>query len=243
VTSSHSGTCGPYNYGGITNSNGYNTHVGNNMWACGPNSDTSSCGPQTLTAYSPGSWNVVSRQTAGNTAVRTYPNVQQLMSDWNGAGWNGGGAQADTPVSKLSALTSTYAETMPRDGGTIAQAAWDIWLSGTSGADEVMVWVDNVGRGSGGATQRATATIAGQTWTLYSYGSGELIWSLGAPGHFAQQPSGTVNLQALLQWLVAHGYESPSSAIGQIDFGWEICSTGGTSRTFAVSDYRIHAAA
>jgi hypothetical protein len=32
-------------------------------------------------------------------------------------------------------------------------------------------------------------------------------------------------------------------AVDQIDFGWEICSTGGVSRTFRVSHFRIHAVA
>ena len=71
-----------------------------------------------------------------------------------------------------------------------------------------MVWVDKSNRGSGGAPQVGQATIDGQQWTLYQNGSGELIWSLGAPGTFAQQGSGTVDLLALLRWLPgerAHG--------------------------------------
>jgi hypothetical protein len=46
------------------------------MWACGDGT----CGPQTLTANDPGNWSVVSNQTAGNTAVRTYPEVQQIFT-------------------------------------------------------------------------------------------------------------------------------------------------------------------
>jgi hypothetical protein len=102
-----------------------------------------------------------------------------------------------------------------------------------------MVWVDNSKRGSGGATQVGTATIAGQAWTIYKYGSGELIWSLGAPGTFAQQGSGTVDLLAILKASIARGLMSPNAVIGQIDVGWEICSTGGVAETFRVTDYSI----
>ncbi|HZC69336.1 MAG TPA: hypothetical protein VE442_01455 [Jatrophihabitans sp.] len=244
TTSRHSGACGAYDYDQITNSNGYNTYVGNNMWACGPESDTTSCGPQTLTAAGPGDWKVVSKQAAGNTAVLTYPDTQQLTNNWNGSGWGGNNGFSDTPINGLSQLSSNYAETMPRTSGTDAQAAWDIWLSDNSGhPSEIMVWVDNVNRGNGGATFKASATVAGQAWTLYQYGGGEIIWSLGARGSYAQQSSGTVDLLALLRYLQTNGYIAAGADIGQIDFGWEICSTGGVNGTFTVSAYSIHLAA
>jgi hypothetical protein len=231
VTSAPSGNCGPYDYQPITNSNGYNTYVGNNCWA------DPQC-KQTIYANNPGDWRVVATQPAGNTAVKTYPDVQQLFNNWcSGGGW--GNCFNDTPISGLAQLTSTYAETTPR-GGTIAQFAWDIWTSNNSGyPNEIMVWVDNSKRGSGGATQVGTATIAGQAWTIYKYGSGELIWSLGAPGTFAQQGSGTVDLLAILKASIARGLMSPNAVIGQIDVGWEICSTGGVAETFRVTDYSI----
>src|SRR5439155_699312 len=83
--SAASGSLGPYGYSGITNSNGYNTYVGNNMWAA--NSGTT----QTACAANPGNWSVVANAGPnGYTGVQTYPDVQQLFSDWTGSGWNGG---------------------------------------------------------------------------------------------------------------------------------------------------------
>ncbi len=223
--------CGPYTYAGITNSNGFNTYVGNNCWA------HPDCGYVT-TVNDPGNWNTVATEPAGNTAVKTYPDIQQLMNNFSADGtWSG---SSDTPISGLSALSSSYAETMPHNSGTIAQAAWDIWLSNDGGfPNEVMVWVDNVNRGDGGATQKATATVGGQDWTLYQFGADEAIWSLGAPGTFAQQGTGTVDLLALLRWMQSHGYAAAGAAISQIDFGWEICSTGGVNETFTVSNYTL----
>jgi hypothetical protein len=143
-------------------------------------------------------------------------------------------------ISGLSALSFTYAETMPPNSGTTAQAAWDIWLSNDAGfPNEVMVWVDNVNRGDGGATQKASASFGGQDWTLYQNGGGELIWSLDAPGTFALQGSGTVDLLALLRWLQNNGHAAAGASIGEIDFGWEICSTGGVRETFTVSNYDL----
>ena len=232
VTRDPSGNCGPYDYPQITNSNGFDTYVANNCWA------DPSC-QQTVTAHGPGNWSLSAHEPAGNTAVMTYPNVQQLMNNYSADGtWSG---SSDTPISGLTALASTYTETMPHNSGTIAQAAWDIWLSNDGGhPNEVMVWVDNVNRGSGGAVQKASTTIGGQAWTLYEFGDGELIWSLGAPGTLAQQSSGTVDLLALLHWLQNNGFASSSASIGQIDFGWEICSTGGTNETFTVSRYDLN---
>ena len=193
----------------------------------------------TLSANDPGQWQVVARQAAGNTSVRTYPNAQQLMNNWTGDGWGPCGTCSDTPLSALTQLTSTYTEVTPR-GGTIAQFAWDIWTNNNTGHPaEIMVWVDNSGRGSGGATQVGTATLAGQDWTIYMYGDGELIWSLGAVGTFAQQGSGTVDLLAILQESVRQGFTSPAATIGQVNAGWGICSTGGVDETFAVSRYTL----
>jgi hypothetical protein len=76
MTSAGNGNYGPYPYRPISNSDGYTTYVGNNMWSCG----SGGCGPQTLSAYDPGNWSATSTQASGNTAVLTYPNVQQIFT-------------------------------------------------------------------------------------------------------------------------------------------------------------------
>lgn len=62
-----------YHYSGITNSNGFNTFVLNDMW-----NPPGAGHPQTVFANSPGNWKAVSDQQAGNTAVLSYPDVQQI---------------------------------------------------------------------------------------------------------------------------------------------------------------------
>jgi len=253
VTSRPSGDCGPYRYAADTNSNGYNTHVGNNCWA------DPSC-VQTITVANPGDWEVTATQPAGNGSVRTAPEVGQQFNNWCAGGadtWSNfmhdgcAGDSADTPISALSQLTSRYAESTPHNSRTIAEWAWDDWLSNNTGyPDEVMVWVDVSGRcnaGSFGIQVHAPVTIAGQQWTPHQYPhSSEFIWTLDGPGgagSCAQQPSGTVNLLALFKWMQAKGFAAPGAAISSIDGVWEICSTGGVPETFRLSAYSITARA
>jgi hypothetical protein len=189
VTSSPTGTCGDYTTGS-TNSNGYNSYVANNCWG-DPNCQ------QSLSANSFGDWRVTANEPAGNGSVRTAPEAQQQFNNWYSNGkntWsnfvpNGCPSSTNTPISALSQLTSTYAE-------TIAQWAWDNWLSNDSGyPDEVMVWVDDNGRcnsGSFGTQVHAPVTIAGQEWTPHRYpNSSEFIWSLdGSGGRRPLRPAG-----------------------------------------------------
>lgn len=222
VTSDLHGNCGPYSTSNITLSDGYNTYVSNNGWACG---SPGSCGPQALTAYDPSNWSVASKQAAGNTAVLTYPDVQQIFTSVK---------DTDPKISSFRYIYSSFIESMPTVRGLDAEAGYDIWLSGTSGPDEIMIWVDNVGRGTGGARQVGTATISNQVFKVLEYGNGEIIFSLDHNEH-----SGTAHILSTLHWLQRHGYVSSDAGIGQIDFGWEICSTGGQFGTFTVSRYTL----
>jgi hypothetical protein len=223
------GACGPYSYSQITNSNGYNTYVANQMWSCGT---PGSCGPETMTAYSPGNWSVTSTQEAGNTAVLTYPDVQQLFNNWGNRGFNG---SSETPISALSSLTSTYTETMNENPGTNAQAAYDIWT--TSG--EIMIWVDTTAlRGSGGAAKIDTGTIGGKPFTYYVYGGtgGLPIIKLDT-----NLRSATIDVLDGLHWLQAEGVLGANDTLSQVNFGWEICSTGGVPETFEMTSYSLTA--
>lgn len=237
MTSASSGACGPYAYRGITNSNGYNTYTDQDMWAA--NAGTT----QTLTSTGPGHWSVASSaRPAGSTGVQTYPNVQQLFNDWTGRGWNGSGHATDTPLAGLSSLRSSFSESMPHNSTTIAEAGYDIWLSNVPRGDsnEVMIWVDNVHRGTGGAARIGRATIDRQSFAVLEYGGpgGELIFSRRGNEH-----AGTANILKALRWLVRHGYEPPALRIAQIQFGWEICSetTPAPGNRFTVSRYSITA--
>ena len=67
--------CGPYRYEPISDSDRDNTYVLNDMWnPFGPGH------PQTIRVHTPGRWSVVSDQARGNTAVLSYPDVQQIVT-------------------------------------------------------------------------------------------------------------------------------------------------------------------
>ena len=224
TTSALSGNCGPYSDPLITNSDGYNTYVANNKWGCG---NPDQCGLQIVRANTPGDWQVTSNQAAGNTAVLTYPDVQQVFTKTT---------DTDPAVSSFRAVYSHFSEAMHATAGTDAEAGYDIWLSNTKGSNEIMIWVDNAHRGTGGAAVIGHATIFGQPFTVLQYGGkgGEIIFSLNH-----NEQTGMVHIIATLRWLQGHGYVSATAGIGQVDFGWEICSTGGKPETFAVSAYSL----
>ena len=233
VTSEAKGTCGPYGYAGITGSNGSSTFVLNNMW--GPKPGTT----QTLTATDPGRWSVVANaQPVGYTGVQTYPDTQQIYTRTD---------NTPNPLSGFSSIISSFTETMHAASGTSAEAAYDIWLgqsSSTNYANEVMIWHDQVNRGTcGGASVEAHADFGGshgvprQNWTLCQYHHSELIWYLSN----GNEQSGTVDVLSMLTWLESHGYVPANSGLNQIDYGFEICSTTGAT-TFTVSQFAIKSA-
>jgi hypothetical protein len=99
-----------------------------------------------------------------------------------------------------------------------------------------MIWVDNVNRGTGGADKIGAANIGGQRFTVLQYGGsdGETIFSLDS-----SEQTGEIDILGVMKWLIAAGREPAGIAISQVDFGWEICSTGGVAEAFAVSNYSI----
>jgi hypothetical protein len=124
---------------------------------------------------------------------------------------------------------------MHENAGTAAQAAWDIWTS----SGEVMIWVDTTAlRGSGGARQMGTGTIGGIPMTYYVYGGtdGLPIIKLNT-----NQRTGTIDILDGLHYFQSQGVVASNATISQVNFGWEICSTGGVAETFNVTDYSLTA--
>jgi Glycosyl hydrolase family 12 len=225
VTSDLAGTCGPYTDSDITDADGYNTYVANNMWGCGsvqPGQAGAYCGIQTVSAYGPADWSVTSDQAAGNTGVLTYPDVSQVFTLSN---------DTDPPISGFSAITSSFTEAMNATAGTDSEAAYDIWLDDGNGPNEIMIWVDNHGQTPAG-DDKGSIVIGGTTYELWN--GGDTISFV-----MSNEQSGTVNILAVLNWLQSNGYVSSTADLGQVDFGWEICSTGGVSETFTISSYTL----
>jgi hypothetical protein len=213
VTSADKGVCGPYTYAGITSPNGQGTNVIQDVW--NPISGAS----QTLTSYNPGDWSVSANMPASNKAVVSYPDDQQIYTLSNGN---------PDPLSNFNSITSSYNESGPSTGDY--EAAYDMWAN--NGSIEIMIWVDNHGQTPAGSVV-ANPTIGGIGYSVYKAGS-TVSMVLNS-----QASSGTVDLLAALNWLKSSGDEPSDLAINQIDFGWEICSTGGSTQKFTMNSFTI----
>jgi hypothetical protein len=220
-------------------SNGYDTYVVNQSVNPQPGTVNS------LTAYSPGNWNVVAHEADCGGCVQTFIAVQQLTNDWNGSGW--GGANADTPLSALSSLTVNYSES---SGNTSAsyEFAPDVW--DTAAPNDVMFWADTshsrcVNNGLNSSDILGQATLGGQAWTVYHYGTEIIIILDGtsstdpvSTGTCAQQTSGTIDILGGYQWLVTHGVIGGLGNLTQLNTGWEMC---GGDATLTMNSYSISA--
>jgi hypothetical protein len=222
------GSCGPYTeYASIIGTTSA-TNIGNNVW------NPINGWKQTLYSVNPGHWSVTANMPAGNTAVVSYPSV--------GANYGQVSGHAE-PLSDFRSLHSSFRETMNANSRTSAWAAYDIWLgpsSGSKATDEVMIQHDFANNGA--CTAEASATFGGsggvpvQKWNLCQFGR-ELVWKLTG----GNEKSGTVNILAMLHWLVAHRYMAKDTGLFSIGYGWEICSTGGQNETFEVKNFSITA--
>jgi hypothetical protein len=226
VTSDKQGQCGPYSDPQIKGTTAASL-IGNNVWNPIPG------WAQTLYVTSPGNWRVTANMPAGNTAVLSYPSL--------GANF-GKVTNAPTPLSAFASIYSSFSENMNATARTSGWAAYDIWLgqgTSTSWSHEVMIQHDFAGAGP--CPFAATASFGGsggvpvQTWHLCQYGS-ELIWKLAG-----NEQSGTVDVLAMLTWLVNHGYLPHDAGLWLVGYGWEICSTGGANENFQLNNFAISA--
>ncbi len=227
VTSSGQGTCGPYNFAGISGSGGGSTYVIQDVW------NQIKGASQTLTAFSPGNWSVSANMPASNTAVVSYPDTQQVYTTTR---------NTPNPLSNYSSITSSYSENGPANRGDDYEAAYDIW-AGTGNnnyAQEIMIWVDNHGQTPAGSDV-ASATIDGVGYKIWSEGKAGTVSDTVSMVLDSNQSSGSVNILDDLNWLSSNGYMPAGSGLNQIDFGFEICSTGGAAETFTLSQYGIKA--
>jgi hypothetical protein len=195
---------------GIWKNAGFDVY--NNEW------NKSAAGPQTIWAYSYEHWGVRSAQP-GSTSVKTYPSVQQNFRS--------------PRLSSITQLVSTFTQAMPPVAASYdAEAAYDLWLDNYR--VEIMVWVDNHGQTpAGGVVDQAV--ISGARYDVYQ--SGSRMFSFVISGR--PETSGQVNLLTALQWLVRRHFLTRSDVLTQVNFGWEIASTGGVPMDFTLTRYTL----
>lgn len=228
VMSTPKGQCGPYHYRANTASSGYNTYVGQDVWNPIPGWQ------QTLHTTSPGNWYVTANMPAGNTAVVSYPSIGQSSS----------GDGTTQRISSYTAISSTFAENMHPNPQTNAEAAFDIF---TAAGIEIMIQHDfsalrprcaaaynDPVLATVGFADPGTGTI--HNWNFCQYGS-ERIWQFAA----GNEHSGSVDILAMLTWLMNHGHLPRDSELGMVGYGFEVCSTGGVDENFSVNHFSLTA--
>jgi hypothetical protein len=178
---------------------------------------------QTVEACSYRSWNAIATadNSSGDGAVKTYPNVHK---DYD----------SRPALSTFPVLTATHAADAADTG--IYNIGYDLWLNGVAdaGSTEVMVWTDNQNQVPSGSRVAASVVLGGHTWDLYAT-SGNYRAFVATP----ELPSGTVDLRAMLNYLVARGLLAPNPTIGQVCFGVEVVSTNGTPATFNFTGFSL----
>jgi glycosyl hydrolase family 12 len=164
---------------------------------------------------------VTSNQPEGNTAVLSYPAMQDNFD-------------AKPLLSSFHAITATFEETSPHVGDY--EVAWDCWFN--DNANEFMVWVDDYNQVPGGNQVASNVPLGGRSYDVW--------WApgTGTGGYVVFSAtkaitSGTVDLLQLFEYGVSNGWLPADSKVDQLSFGVEVCSTGGKDATWTVSDYAI----
>ena len=170
---------------------------------------------------------------ASNTAVVSYPDTQQTYTTTS---------NTPQPLSSFSSMTSSYAGSSPTRSGDDYEAAYDIWagIGSDNYAQEIMIWVDNHGQTPAG-TKVASTAIGGAGYSVWSTSGADAVCKTVSMVMNSNQSSGSVDILADLNWLSSNRYMPAGSGLNQVDFGWEICSTGRVAQTFTLTQYGIKA--
>jgi len=202
------------------NNGGYVVH--NNMWNISGYNVS-----EKLSACSYDSWFVTATadNSKGDGAVKTYPNVHKDYHDW--------GTGSEPKLSSFSTIKSTFAATSPHVG--IYNVAYDIWLNGVPGNREIMIWTENYKQTPAGSVVAKGVSLSGRAWDVYATsGNGYIAFVPSSP-----MTSGSLDLKAMLDYLVAQGRVPATSTLGQICFGVEVVSTGGQPARFDFTDFSV----
>jgi hypothetical protein len=184
---------------------------------------------QRMRVCSAGNWSVRVKadNRSGDGAVKTYPNVHRDYHNW--------GNGHEPKLSSFRSLRSSFASRSPHVG--IYDGAYDIWMNGVAsdGSTEVMIWTDNYRQRPAGSVVRSRIQFSHRTWKL---------WATSDHHYLAFVPNkplyhGTIPVKKRLTYLTRHGYLHRGSTVGQICFGYEVVSTGGTFHKFKIDRFSI----
>lgn len=189
---------------------------------------SSALNKQVTEVWSPSRWRTTINADAGNTAVNSYPDVSNLVTLPDGN---------PVPFSRYASIDSSWSVDMHATSQTNAQAAYDIWLNNYN--LELMIWVDthgqNLGRLPAGRDTGIDATFGGATFDLWATSDNSVISFVRKQN----APTGSIDIRAVIQYLINAGRYPASVGVNMFTFGFETPSTGGVDEVFDVLDYSI----
>lgn len=232
TTSSPTGACGPYSDPSVFQGPNGTDLVAQN--------DFSSI-PQTLTASGPTAWNVAA-STVGQqdqTSVKSYPATQVTYTLANG--------QPEPSSDFGTTLTSNFTNVIPSGSGQDFEYAVDDWLADPAQQSwtndfELMIWTYTNGQvPAGNDTGQVYTDAAGTQWEVWVAGGATTV-SPDSTVSFVRKvnaTSGSLERWGFYHYLQSHGMLSSTFGIDQTNYGLEICSTGGATRTYGISGYNL----
>jgi hypothetical protein len=175
----------------------------NNIWGSG-------AGWQCIWANSGANWGV-SCNHGSSGGIKSYPNSSKSLNK----------------TTNNTSYCGTWVGVARPSAGAYT-CAFDVW--GNNNSYEVMMWINKQGSvGPIGSLQASNQSIGGHTWNVYRGShSGITVFSFVRTSN---TNSGSFNHKAIWTWLQNRGWWN-NPTIGQIQFGFEITNTGGSSRSF-----------
>jgi hypothetical protein len=154
---------------------------------------------------------------ANDGAVKTYPDAH---IDYN-----------SPLVTSFHTIGSIYAHTMPANSAY--DAAYDVWLNNYG--VELMIWTQSAGRQAHvpGIPQVATVTLSGQQYNIHKSGT-YIAYDMPQT-----RTSGNINILEIINDMKSRGYISSSATLTAIDYGVEVCDTGGVNAKFEFNNFSI----
>jgi hypothetical protein len=164
-------------------------------------------------------------------AVKNYPNTHLDYHSWaNGT---------EPSLTTYPDLHSRFAHQTEANAGSY-NWSYDIWLNGVGwdgSSTEVMIWTDYKNRVPWPTSVVKNLTVDGRQWNLWREDTAHGFQFLPADG----QPirSGTFDLRAFFDVLIARGFIRSTATLGQVDYGVETVSTNSVPKRFDVTDFSV----
>jgi hypothetical protein len=140
-------------------------------------------------------------------------------------------------------MAGTWTSSSTFVNGDSWNVAYDMWVDNYN--IEIMIWnnySDNMNwmYWYNNDTLRARPTIDGIPYYCYTdrvgTGGGG-IWMVRDPAY--RTSTGGIDIKAHFDWLIANNWLSGSSKLHRVNYGSEICYTGGTFKKFSLDAYTL----